>query len=143
MHRLPWMRKIKLKLNLLKLKLKSKNLFKPMNLRNHSTQWVEETLYKEKKKDKTSKNLKLIKLLRKENLNKKIKSINFLRNAKATKTRQLPKLSLDNTVTQLRFTLKEPIPSKVQSKTSHYGSKNLPSMKLHFSTTFPFAIIKN
>ena len=124
MHRLPWMRRIKLKLNSLKLKLKSKKLFKLMNLRNHSTQWMAETLYKEKKKDKTSKNLRLTKLPRKKNLNKKVKSINFLRNAKTTKMRQPPKSSLDNTVTQLRFTLKEPIPSKVLLKTSHCGSKN-------------------
>ena len=139
-HKLPWMRKIKLKLNSRKLKLKSKNLSQLMNLK---TQWVVEMLYKERKKDKTSTKLRLIKLPRKKNLNKKVKSINFLRNAKTTKTKQPLKLSLDNMVKPLRFTLKELIHSKVLSKIFHCGNKNSPSTRHHFSTTFPFATTKN
>ena len=93
-----------LKLSWRKLKHKSKKLFQLMNLRNHSTLWVGETLYKERKKDKTSINLRLTKLPKKKNLNKKVKLINFLRNVKTTKMRLLPRSRVDNTVTLLRFT---------------------------------------
>ena len=113
-----------------------------MNLRNHSTLWVVETLYKERKKDKMSINLRLTKLHKKKNLNKRSKLINSLRNAKTTKMRLPPKLRVGNMVTLLRFTWKELIHSRVLSKTSHCGSKNWPNMKLHSSTTFPFATIK-
>jgi hypothetical protein len=137
------MKKTKLKKNLKKRKLKSKVQFKLMNSRMLSVQWVVEMPYKERKKDRMLTKLRLIKLLKKKNKNKKPKSINFLRNAKTTKMKQLLKLSLDNMVKPLRFTLKELIHSKVLSKISHCGNKNSPSTKHHFSITFPFATTKN
>jgi len=135
--------KTKLRKNSNKHKLKSKILFKLMNSRMHSVQWVVVMPYKERKKDRMLTKLRLIKLLKKKNKNKKLKSINFLRNAKTTKTKQPLKLSLDNMVKPLRFTLKELIHSKVLSKIFHCGNKNSPSTRHHFSTTFPFATTKN
>jgi len=141
-QKLHWTRKMPPKLSWRKLKHKSKKLFQLMNLRNHSTLWVVVTLYKERKKDKMLINLRLTKLPKKKNLNKKVKLINFLRNVKTTKMRLLPRSRVDNTVTLLRFTWKELIHWKVLSKTSHCGSKNLLSMKPRCSTTFLFATIK-
>ena len=95
-----------------------------LKLRKHLNKWLLKTLKKERKMNKTPKKLKLIKLQNKRNFNKKSKSINSLRNAKTTKTMQPPKSSLVNTATPSKFTSKELIHWKVQSKTSHYGSKN-------------------